>query len=90
MQQAAGTNGGFDVLAPMVGTFDSGDFAGSAMLVAVGQRVAEGDVLCILEAMKLMNEVASEVSGVIRAVLVTDGSAVEYGQPLFVIDLNSA
>ncbi len=90
MQQAAGTNGGFDVLAPMVGTFYAAPSPGAPPFVAVGQRVAEGDVLCILEAMKLMNEVASEVSGVIRAVLVTDGSAVEYGQPLFVIDLNSA
>lgn len=90
MQRAAGTNGGFDVLAPMVGTFYAAPSPGAPPFVAVGQRVAEGDVLCILEAMKLMNEVASEVSGVIRAVLVTDGSAVEYGQPLFVIDLNSA
>ncbi len=90
MQQAAGTNGGFKVVAPMVGTFYAAPSPGSPPFVAVGQRVAEGDVLCILEAMKLMNEVASEVTGVVRAVLVADGAAVEYGQPLFAIDLDVA
>jgi acetyl-CoA carboxylase biotin carboxyl carrier protein len=54
----------------------------------VGQHVNEGDVLCILEAMKLMNEVASEVSGTVRAIMAPDGSAVEFGQPLFAIQLD--
>ncbi|NLE74784.1 MAG: acetyl-CoA carboxylase biotin carboxyl carrier protein [Actinobacteria bacterium] len=87
---AAQSNGGFRVVAPMVGTFYAASSPGAAPFVAVGQRVKEGDVLCILEAMKLMNEVASEVTGVVRAVLVTDGSPVEYGQPLFSVDLDPA
>jgi acetyl-CoA carboxylase biotin carboxyl carrier protein len=58
--------------------------------VEVGQHVNEGDVLCILEAMKLMNEVASEVSGTVRAVLVENGSGVEFGQALFSIELDPA
>jgi oxaloacetate decarboxylase alpha subunit len=87
---AAQSNGGFRVVAPMVGTFYASPSPGAPPFVTVGQRVNEGDVLCILEAMKLMNEVASEVTGVVRAVLVPDGSAVEYGQPLFTVDLDQA
>jgi acetyl-CoA carboxylase biotin carboxyl carrier protein len=58
---------------------------GADPYVAVGQSVAPGNVLCIIEAMKLMNEIESEVAGVIKTILVDDGEPVEYDQPLFVI-----
>jgi acetyl-CoA carboxylase biotin carboxyl carrier protein len=74
----------------MVGTFYSAPSPSSPAYVEVGQHVNEGDVLCILEAMKLMNEVASEVSGTVRAVLVENGAGVEFGQTLFAIELDSA
>jgi oxaloacetate decarboxylase (Na+ extruding) subunit alpha len=76
----------YKVVAPMVGTFYAAPSPGSPPFVAVGQSVSRGDVLGILEAMKLMNEVSSDVSGVIRVVHAVDGSAVEYGQPLFSIE----
>ena len=78
------------VIAPMVGTFYAAPSPGSPAFVAVGQKVKQGDVLGILEAMKLMNEVSSEVSGTVRGVLVVDGAAVEYGQTLFSIELDEA
>ena len=78
------------VIAPMVGTFYAAPSPGSPAFVAVGQKVERGDVLGILEAMKLMNEVSSEVSGTVRGVLVVDGAAVEYGQTLFSIELDEA
>ena len=74
----------------MVGTFYESPSPGSPAFVAVGQKVEQGEALCILEAMKLMNEVSSEVSGTVRAVLVVDGAAVEYGQALFSIELDEA
>jgi acetyl-CoA carboxylase biotin carboxyl carrier protein len=74
----------------MVGSFYSSPSPSNPAFVSVGQHVSEGDVLCILEAMKLMNEVASEVNGTIRAVLVENAAAVEYGQPLFAIELDKA
>ncbi len=77
------------VTAPMVGTFYASASPGSPPFVDVGMHVEVGDALCILEAMKLMNEVGSEVAGVVRAVLVTDGRPVEYEQPLFAIELDS-
>jgi oxaloacetate decarboxylase alpha subunit len=78
------------VTAPMVGTFYWSPSPASPPYVEVGQHVNEGDVLCILEAMKLMNEVASEVSGTVRAVLVENGSGVEFGQALFSRELDPA
>ncbi len=78
----------YKVVAPMVGTFYAAPSPSSPPYVSEGQHVNEGDVLCILEAMKLMNEVASEVSGTIRAVMAEDASPVEYGQPLFAIELD--
>jgi len=86
----AGTNGHHQVIAPMVGTFYSAPSPTSDPFVTEGAHVAEGDVLCILEAMKLMNEVASEVSGTVRAVLIEDASPVEYGQAMFSIELDPA
>ena len=76
---------GHVVKAPMVGTFYRAATPGSAAFVEVGQKVQEGDALCIIEAMKLMNEIESDASGTIKAVLVENGQPVEYGQPLFII-----
>jgi acetyl-CoA carboxylase biotin carboxyl carrier protein len=73
------------VKAPMVGTFYRAASPGAAAFAEVGQQVHEGDPLCIIEAMKLMNEIESDVSGTIKAVLVENGQPVEYGQPLFVV-----
>lgn len=73
------------VKAPMVGTFYRSGSPGAASFVEVGQAVKQGDTLCIIEAMKLMNEIESEFAGTIKAVLVENGQPVEYGQPLFII-----
>ncbi len=74
------------VKAPMVGTFYRAGAPGAAPFVEVGQTVKEGDTLCIIEAMKLMNEIESDASGVVKAILIENGQAVEFGQPMFVID----
>ena len=71
--------------APMVGTFYRSSGPDAAAFVEVGQTVKAGDTLCIIEAMKLMNEIEADVSGVIKAIQVENGQAVEYGQPMFVI-----
>ena len=73
------------VKSPMVGTFYRSSAPGAKSFVEVGDSVSSGDTLCIIEAMKLMNEIESEVSGTIKAILVENGQPVEYGQPLFVI-----
>ncbi|MDR0703094.1 MAG: acetyl-CoA carboxylase biotin carboxyl carrier protein [Azoarcus sp.] len=70
---------------PMVGTFYRATAPGAAPLVDIGQSVAVGDRLCIIEAMKLMNEIEADAAGTIKAVLVENGQPVEFGQPLFVI-----
>lgn len=77
---------GYVVKAPIVGTFYEAPSPDSDPYVQVGDRVAEGDVLCIIEAMKLMNEIEVETSGTIEEVLVDDAEPVEFDQPLFVID----
>jgi acetyl-CoA carboxylase biotin carboxyl carrier protein len=77
---------GHVVKSPMVGTFYRSSAPGAPAFVEVGQTVKEGETLCIVEAMKLLNEIESDKSGVIRAVLVENGQPVEYGEPLFVID----
>jgi len=74
------------IRASMVGTFYRASAPGADPFVEVGSRVERGDVLCVLEAMKLMNELVAETSGTIAAILVSDGTAVEYGQPLFLLD----
>ena len=71
------------VKSPMVGTFYSKPAPGENPFVEVGKTVKKGDVLCIIEAMKLMNEIESEFDGEIKEILVKDGEAVEYGKPLF-------
>lgn len=76
---------GHVVKAPMVGTFYRSGSPGASPFVEIGQSVKEGDTLCIIEAMKLMNEIEADCAGVIKAVLVENGQPVEYGQPLFVI-----
>ncbi len=77
---------GFEVTAPMVGTFYASASPGAAPYVQVGDRVSEGDTLCIIEAMKMMNQIEADVSGVIKSIRVQNGEAVEYGQTLVVID----
>lgn len=76
---------GHAVKAPMVGTFYRSPNPGAAPFVEIGQTVKEGDPLCIIEAMKLLNEIEADKSGVIKEILVENGEPVEYGQPLFVI-----
>ena len=77
---------GFEVTAPMVGTFYASPSPGAKAFVEIGTVVAEGDTLCIIEAMKMMNQIEAEVSGKIVSILVDNGHPVEFGQPLFVID----
>ena len=81
---------GFLVTAPMVGTFYAASSPGSAPYIQIGDRVNEGDTLCIIEAMKMMNQIESDVSGVIKSIRVQNGEPVEYGQTLFVIDQRQA
>jgi acetyl-CoA carboxylase biotin carboxyl carrier protein len=76
---------GHVVKSPMVGTFYRSASPGSKAFVDVGQSVNSGDTLCIIEAMKLLNEIDADQSGVIKAILVENGQPVEFGQPLFVI-----
>ena len=73
------------VKSPMVGTFYRAPSPGANAFVEIGQTVKPGDTLCIIEAMKLLNEIEAEVAGEIKEILVENGQAVEYGQPLFVI-----
>ena len=81
---------GFAVIAPMVGTFYSAAAPGAAAFVQVGDRIAVGDTLCIIEAMKMMNQIEADVSGVIKSIRAQNGDPVEYGQILFVIDQRNA
>ena len=76
---------GVTIDSPMVGTFYRSSSPTSASFVEVGQEVKVGQVLCIIEAMKLMNQIEADKAGVIKEILVKDGSPVEYGQPLFII-----
>jgi acetyl-CoA carboxylase biotin carboxyl carrier protein len=76
---------GHVVKSPMVGTFYRASAPGAPSFVEVGSSVKEGDTLCIIEAMKLLNEIDADASGVIKEILVENGQPVEFGQPLFVI-----
>ncbi|NTV10206.1 MAG: acetyl-CoA carboxylase biotin carboxyl carrier protein [Zoogloea sp.] len=76
---------GHIVKSPMVGTFYRSSAPGAEPFAQVGTSVTEGQTLCIIEAMKLMNEIESDASGTVKAILVENGQPVEYGQPLFVI-----
>ena len=80
---------GYVVTSPMVGTFYQASSPGSKPFVSVGQRVVPGDTLCIIEAMKVLNQIESEVAGEVKAVVAENGHPVEYGEPLFVIDTDA-
>ncbi|HWT34740.1 MAG TPA: acetyl-CoA carboxylase biotin carboxyl carrier protein [Paraburkholderia sp.] len=82
---AAAAPQGHVVTSPMVGTFYRAPSPGADPFVQVGDTVKEGQTICIIEAMKLLNEIESDQAGVIKEILVENGQAVEYGQPLFVI-----
>jgi acetyl-CoA carboxylase biotin carboxyl carrier protein len=82
---AAAEEKGHTVTSPFVGTFYRKPNPDSPAYVSVGDKVEKGQVLCIVEAMKLMNEIEADVAGTVTAILVEDGQAVEYGQPLFKI-----
>jgi acetyl-CoA carboxylase biotin carboxyl carrier protein len=77
-----------EVKSPMVGTFYKAPEPGAPAYVTPGARVSKGQILCIIEAMKIMNEIESEFSGVVREILVEDSHPIEYGQVLFRIDPN--
>jgi acetyl-CoA carboxylase biotin carboxyl carrier protein len=77
---------GHPVKAPMVGTFYTSSSPGSPPFVQVGDRVKEGDTICIIEAMKMMNQIEADVAGTIKSIRAQNGDPVEYGQTLFVID----
>jgi len=76
---------GHVVKAPMVGTFYRSPSPDAKAFVEVGQAVKEGETICIIEAMKLMNEIEADASGLVKAILVENGQPVEYGQPLFIL-----
>jgi acetyl-CoA carboxylase biotin carboxyl carrier protein len=77
---------GHTLKSPMVGTFYRAPSPGAPAFVEIGQSVSKGQTLCIIEAMKLLNEIESDASGTIKAILVENGQPVEYGQPLFLIE----
>ncbi len=77
---------GHTVKSPMVGTFYRSPSPGADSFVEVGSQVKEGDTLCIIEAMKLLNEIESDKTGVVKAILVDNGQPVEFGQPLFIVE----
>jgi acetyl-CoA carboxylase biotin carboxyl carrier protein len=77
---------GHTLKSPMVGTFYRAPSPGAPSFVEVGQSVTKGQTLCIIEAMKLLNEIESDATGTVKAILVENGQPVEYGQPLFLIE----
>ena len=83
--EPAAAQEGHVVKAPMVGTFYRSPSPDAKVFVEVGQAVKEGDTICIIEAMKLMNEIEADASGTVKAILVENGQPVEYGQPLFIL-----
>ena len=84
-ESGKGLPAGHIVTAPIVGTLYRASSPGAKAFAEVGQSVSEGDTLCIIEAMKIMNQIEADKSGVIKAVLVENGQPVEFDQPLFVI-----
>ena len=77
---------GHVVKSPMVGTYYSASSPGSKPFVSVGDSVTEGETVCIVEAMKILNQIEADVSGVVKAILVENAQPVEYGQPLMIIE----
>jgi acetyl-CoA carboxylase biotin carboxyl carrier protein len=84
--EAAPAQTGHVVKSPMVGTFYRASSPGAKAFVEVGSQVKEGETICIIEAMKILNEIEADKSGTITRILGENGQAVEYGQPLFVIE----
>ena len=85
-ETAAAEVSGHVVTSPMVGTFYEAPSPGSAPFVEVGKSVKEGDTLCIIEAMKMLNQIEADKSGVIKQMVAENGQPVEFGQPLFIIE----
>jgi acetyl-CoA carboxylase biotin carboxyl carrier protein len=85
-EEAASLPPGHAVNSPMVGTFYRAPSPGASAFVEVGQSVKSGETLCIIEAMKMLNQIEADKAGVIKAILVENAEPVEYGQPLFVIE----
>ena len=83
---AAAASTGHAIKSPMVGTFYRAPSPAAPPFVEIGQAVSKGQTLCIIEAMKLLNEIESDVSGTVKAILVENGQPVEYGQPFFLIE----
>ncbi len=77
---------GQTINSPMVGTYYSASSPGSEPFVTVGQHIAVGDTVCIIEAMKILNQIEADTAGVVKSILVENGEAVEYGEPLLVIE----
>lgn len=77
---------GHTVTSPMVGTYFESPSPGAKPFVEIGRHISSGDTVCIIEAMKVLNQIEADVSGEVRAVLVSDGQPVEYGEPLFIIE----
>ncbi len=84
----AATSAHLEIKSPMVGTYYGAPEPGAKPYVSVGDRISKGQIVCVIEAMKIMNELESEYAGVVREVNVTDGHPVEYGQVLYRIDPN--
>jgi acetyl-CoA carboxylase biotin carboxyl carrier protein len=74
------------VTAPMVGTFYNAPSPGAKPFVEIGDQIEAGQVLCVIEAMKMMNQIESEIAGKVRAILINNGEPVEFGQPLFILE----
>jgi len=77
---------GHSITSPMVGTYYGAPSPGAPNFVEIGQSVAEGETLCIVEAMKMLNQIESDKAGIIKAILTENGQPVEFGQPLFIIE----
>ena len=77
---------GHKVTSPMVGTFYRSSSPGSPVFTDVGKQVTEGETLCIIEAMKILNQIEADKSGTVKAILVENGQPVEFGQPMFIIE----
>jgi acetyl-CoA carboxylase biotin carboxyl carrier protein len=83
---AAAEPAGHTVKSPMVGTFYRASSPGAKSFVEIGSKVKEGETICIIEAMKILNEIEADKGGTITQILCENGQAVEYGQPLFIIE----
>ncbi|MDH5484658.1 MAG: acetyl-CoA carboxylase biotin carboxyl carrier protein [Gammaproteobacteria bacterium] len=77
---------GHKILSPMVGTFYRSPSPGAPLFTDIGKTVKEGETLCIIEAMKILNQIEADKSGTVKAILVENGQPVEFGQPMFVIE----